>query len=55
VAIIGDLVPPRERGRYQGLMLTGPLAGVVITGHLSWRWAFYVIIPLGAIAFLLAS
>lgn len=60
-AIIGDLVPPRERGRYQGMMagvmavamIAGPLAGGYITDHLSWRWAFYVNIPLGAIAFAL--
>src|SRR5438034_8758972 len=50
MAIIGDLVPPRERGKYQGLMaavmaaamIIGPLTGGFITDHLSWRWAFYV-------------
>src|SRR5207247_6425482 len=49
MAIIGDLVPPRERGRYQGFfaavmslaMVAGPLAGGCITDNLSWRWAFY--------------
>jgi EmrB/QacA subfamily drug resistance transporter len=58
MAIIGDLVPPRERGRYQGMMaavmavttVAGPLAGGFITDHLSWRWAFYVNVPLGAVA-----
>ena len=58
LAIIGDLVPPRERGRYQGIMasvmslamVAGPLAGGFITDHLDWRWAFYVNLPLGAIA-----
>jgi EmrB/QacA subfamily drug resistance transporter len=58
MAIIGDLVPPRERGRYQGMfagimavaMVAGPLAGGFITDHLSWRWAFYINLPLGAVA-----
>src|SRR5688500_6137183 len=58
MAIIGDLVPPRERGRYQGMiagimaiaMVAGPLAGGFITDNLSWRWAFYVNLPLGGLA-----
>ncbi|MDG4806025.1 MDR family MFS transporter [Micromonospora sp. WMMD1120] len=60
MAIIGDLVPPRERGRYQGMMagimaiamVAGPLVGGFITDHLSWRWAFYVNLPLGGVALL---
>ena len=61
MAIIGDLVPPRERGRYQGIMaavmavamVAGPLVGGYITDNLSWRWAFYVNLPIGAIALVL--
>lgn len=58
MAIIGDLIPPRERGRYQGLMTAimpiafvgGPLVGGYLTDNLSWRWAFYINIPLGVLA-----
>src|SRR5919112_4798903 len=58
MAIIGDLVPPRERGKYQGqmagimalAMIAGPLAGGLITDHANWRWAFFVNIPVGAVA-----
>jgi EmrB/QacA subfamily drug resistance transporter len=57
-AIIADVVPPRERGRYQGVFgavfgvtsVAGPLLGGFIVEHLSWRWVFYVNIPVGIIA-----
>ncbi|GAB3139405.1 MDR family MFS transporter [Microbispora hainanensis] len=60
MSIIGDLVPPRERGQYQGIMaaimslamIAGPLVGGFITDNLNWRWAFYVNLPLGGVALL---
>jgi EmrB/QacA subfamily drug resistance transporter len=60
IAIIGDLFPPRERGKWQGVSgsiyalaaITGPLAGGWITDHTSWRWIFYINIPVGIVALL---
>jgi len=57
-AIIGDLFAPSERGRYMGLFtavfglasIVGPLLGGWITDNLSWRWVFYVNIPVGVVA-----
>lgn len=61
--IIGDIIPPRQRGKYQGYMgavfgvtsVAGPLAGGVITDHLGWRWLFFVALPVGAMAFVVIS
>jgi EmrB/QacA subfamily drug resistance transporter len=58
MAVVGDLFTPRERGRYQGLFggvfglstVLGPLIGGFFVEHLSWRWIFYVNLPLGLIA-----
>ncbi len=58
-AVVADLFPPAERGKYQGIFggvfgissVVGPLAGGFITDHFSWHWVFFVNLPIGAIAF----
>jgi EmrB/QacA subfamily drug resistance transporter len=57
-AIIGDVIPPRQRGRYQGYFgavfaissVAGPLLGGFFVEHLSWHWIFFINIPLGIVA-----
>lgn len=62
-AIVGDIVSPAERGRYQGLVgsvfavasVVGPLVGGVIVGHTSWRWIFLVNLPVGVAALVITN
>jgi EmrB/QacA subfamily drug resistance transporter len=59
LAVVGDVIPPRERGRYQGYFggvfgvstVVGPLLGGFFVDNLSWRWIFYVNVPVGIAAF----
>ncbi len=61
-ALIADLIPLRERGRYQGAMgavfgvttVIGPLIGGLLTDHASWRWAFYLNVPIAAVVIAVA-
>src|SRR5712692_5184184 len=62
-AIIGDVIPPRERGRYQGYFgavfgvssVVGPLAGGFAVDHLTWRYIFYINLPLGIVALIVTN
>jgi EmrB/QacA subfamily drug resistance transporter len=59
ISILGELVSPRERGKYMGYIMAvmmiatigGPLAGGFITDTFSWRWVFYINLPIGGVAF----
>ena len=61
--IIGDIIPARQRGKYQGFMgavfgftsVAGPLAGGFITDALGWRWLFFTVLPLGLIALIVIA
>src|SRR5205807_696246 len=58
LAVVADVIPPRERGRYQGYFggvfgvstVIGPLLGGFFVDNLSWRWIFYINVPIGIVA-----
>ena len=63
MAIVGDVIPPRDRGRYQGYFgavfavssVLGPLIGGFLVDEASWRWVFYVNLPVGAVALIVVN
>ena len=62
-ALIGDVIPLRERGRYQGMLgavfgvttVLGPLLGGIFTDDLTWRWAFYVNVPVAIVVIAMSA
>lgn len=63
MAIIGDIAPPRSRSKYMALtsvaamiaLITGPFLGGFISGHVSWRWVFYINVPVAIVAIIMVS
>src|ERR687886_723533 len=63
IAVVGAIIPPRDRGRYQGLIgsvfgsasIIGPAVGGFVVDHTTWRWIFYVNLPVGALALAVIS
>src|SRR4029078_11646545 len=63
MAVIADVIPLRQRGKYQGALgavfgvttVVGRLLGGLFTDHLSWRWAFYINVPVGIAVITLAA
>jgi EmrB/QacA subfamily drug resistance transporter len=63
MALIGEVIPLRDRGRYQGAMgavfgvttVIGPLLGGYFTDHFTWRWAFWINVPISVVVFFVAA
>ena len=63
MAVIGEVIPLRERGRYQGALgavfgvttVIGPLLGGFFTDHLTWRWAFWINVPVAIVVLIVGA